>query len=717
LVKRHYSIFDSVFFIWWVRTFAYRHFPRDILLSKLQGECLSVVIGRSMVEKWQGVSLMLAAGCLCAPISFAQVQVSESLTRASCLECHTDLEEQSLNASAHKDANCIDCHSDIKEVPHQDNVARVNCSTCHEDEDAAINKGIHAQAGKGGVGVPSCSDCHGTHNIFPKADARSQVNHFKSHEACLKCHTNSELIKEHPLLPSSDFVNLYKTSVHGKGVTVKGLSVSATCTDCHGPHTILPASDPESQISKKNVPVTCSKCHMGIYDQYAASIHGKLWLAGRPDVPVCTSCHSEHGVVDPMAKSAQKNIPKECGQCHQSQSSSYADTFHGKATSLGFGQTAKCSDCHSAHNILPASDPSSMINKTHLQKTCAQCHTQVNEHFTEYDPHINPHDKKRSAFVYFTYQFMKWLLVGVFGFWGLHTSLWFQRSVVALIRREFTVDPHATQFIRRFTNLQRKLHGVVVTSFLGLVMTGLPLKYYYTSWGQQLNTLLGGVENNRYFHRIFGLITLGYFLFHLIQVACRYVFNHEKGFLRGPNSLMPRMKDWTDFVDNIKWFFYTGDRPKYDRWTYFEKFDYLAVFWGVFIIGSSGLVMWFPVFFTQFLPGSFLNVAAIVHSDEALLALAFIFTVHFFHNHLRVENFPIDLSIFSGVIPLERFMKERPQEYERLVREGKLQQYLVPPPSRKTIIKCFLFGFAALTIGFLLIIAIFITYLSHHNAS
>lgn len=641
------------------------------------------------------------------------VRAQSKLTNESCLECHT-IDQKIFNESAHGSLNCVDCHADIKDNPHQDKVARVNCGSCHEDMAKQFVQSVHFKLARQGVkDLPSCAGCHGTHNIFPKDDPRSSVNHMNIGEACLKCHASKDIVKRHPDLPSQEFVSKYLNSVHARGVLLQGLNVSATCTDCHGSHGILAASDAKSSVSHDNVPHTCGKCHEGIYNQYAASIHGSLWMQGRKDVPVCTSCHGEHAIADPQNKNAKQAIPYECGHCHQARISTYSDTFHGQASSLGLTATAKCSDCHTAHQILPEKDPQSSVNKANLQKTCAQCHSDITKNFIGYDPHINPHDKNRYFMVFFIYEFMKFLLISVFLFWGIHTMLWFQRSVVALLRREFVLERPNDQYIRRFSDGQRKMHGIIVVSFLGLVMTGLPLKFYYTPWAQHLSVLLGGVETSRYFHRVFGLVTLGYFSFHVLHMVYLVIFKKQRHLVYGPSSLMPRGKDWVDFVDNIKWFFYLGPRPKYDRWTYFEKFDYMAVFWGVCVIGISGLVMWFPVFFTKFLPGEILNIAAIVHSDEALLALAFIFTVHFFHNHLRVENFPIDLSIFSGVIPLERFMKERPVEYERLVKEGKLKELLVPPPSQKTIIKCFIFGFSALGIGGLLIIAIFITYFFH----
>ena len=145
----------------------------------------------------------------------------------------------------------------------------------------------------------------------------------------------------------------------------------------------------------------------------------------------------------------------------------------------------------------------------------------------------------------------------------------------------------------------------------------------------------------------------------------------------------------------MKYFFYLGPRPKFDRFTYWEKFDYLAVFWGVAIIGFSGLILWFPTAFTMVLPGWALNAAYIVHSDEALLATGFIFLFHFFHTHLRPEAFPMDPVIFIGSMPLERFKEERPREYERMVAQGTLEQHFVPPPKPYQMRRAYIFGFIA----------------------
>jgi cytochrome b subunit of formate dehydrogenase len=155
--------------------------------------------------------------------------------------------------------------------------------------------------------------------------------------------------------------------------------------------------------------------------------------------------------------------------------------------------------------------------------------------------------------------------------------------------------------------------------------------------------------------------------------------------LLGPQSLVPLPSDFRDVVRQFRYFVGLGPRPKWDRWTYWEKFDYWAVFWGVAVIGSTGLVMWFPEFFCSFLPGWIVNISLLVHSEEALLAIGFIFSIHFFNNHLRVEKFPMDPVIFTGSVPEEELREERPLEYERLKAEGRLDSLRVSPPEPGTI--------------------------------
>jgi hypothetical protein len=160
----------------------------------------------------------------------------------------------------------------------------------------------------------------------------------------------------------------------------------------------------------------------------------------------------------------------------------------------------------------------------------------------------------------------------------------------------------------------------------------------------------------------------------------------------GPDSPMPNRQDFKDFWAHQKWFFGRGPRPQFDRWTYWEKFDYLAVFWGVAVIGLSGLVMWLPEEFTSFAPGWLINVV----------------TFHFFNVHFRVEKFPMDPVIFSGRITEAEMLHERKRLHDRLARSGRLQDERLTDEWSKWRRIFTPIGMTAFGIGVVLIIAIYV---------
>jgi len=262
------------------------------------------------------------------------------------------------------------------------------------------------------------------------------------------------------------------------------------------------------------------------------------------------------------------------------------------------------------------------------------------------------------------------------------------------------------KYFQRFTRLNRGLHILMIMSFITLALTGMTLKFSYTGWAVLLSHFFGGFESAGYFHRFAASVMVGVFLTHVIDLfrLRKKEFGSWKKLLLGDNSMLFNKKDLRDFIDSMKWFLGKGERPDYGRWTYWEKFDYFAVFWGMLVIGSTGFTLWFPEFFTHFVPGWFINVATIIHSDEALLATGFIFTVHFFNTHLRPEKFPMDIVIFSGRVPLEEFKLDRPDEYKKLVESGELEKYIVDAYPPIVIRGIRLFGWTALTIGLSMVI-------------
>jgi len=267
--------------------------------------------------------------------------------------------------------------------------------------------------------------------------------------------------------------------------------------------------------------------------------------------------------------------------------------------------------------------------------------------------------------------------------------------------------PAKREFVR-FAPLERALHACMVVSFLCLALTGMSLKFSYTPWARFLSRMFGGFETAGYIHRFAAVIMFGVFVTHLVSL--RNLKNRQYGswraMLLGPNSMLPGRADAREFLATMKWFIGMGPRPKYGRWTYWEKFDYFAVFWGIAIIGSTGLTLWFPVFFTRFLPGLFLNEATIVHSDEALLATGFIFTVHFFNTHLRPEKFPMDTTVFTGHMPLAELKRDKPREYEELLHNGELGKHLAEPHPEVVVRMIRACAWVALTIGFSIVIGI-----------
>jgi cytochrome b subunit of formate dehydrogenase len=259
-------------------------------------------------------------------------------------------------------------------------------------------------------------------------------------------------------------------------------------------------------------------------------------------------------------------------------------------------------------------------------------------------------------------------------------------------------------YVRRFSRLDRTLHALVIVSFLALVATGLPLRFPSEPWARRLMDLFGGRVAAGLIHRFSALITFGYFFTHVGSVIYKLIKSpNPKSLLWGPDSLVPQPKDLFDFIAMFKWFLGRGAPPKFDRYSYMEKFDYLGVFWGVAIIGTSGLFLWFPEFFARLLPGWAFNIATIIHGDEALLALSFIFTVHFFNVHLRPGKFPIDTVIFTGRATAHYMKEEHPLEYARLEAEGTLAERIVPPASTVAVAWSILLGFISLAIGIALI--------------
>ena len=264
----------------------------------------------------------------------------------------------------------------------------------------------------------------------------------------------------------------------------------------------------------------------------------------------------------------------------------------------------------------------------------------------------------------------------------------------------------AVRHIQRFDRSTRALHVVIMVTFLLLAATGMPILFSDAAWGRALALLFGGFTGAGLVHRAAGAVLLAAVVWHVANIGWRAFVRGERGLLWGPTSMTPQWRDVVQFGQQLKWFFGRGPYPKYEHFTYWEKFDYWAVLWGTAIMGAAGLILWFPEAAAAFLPGWMFNVALFVHGAEATLAIGFIFVVHFFHGHLRPNKFPMDLVIFTGSVTEEELRHERAGQYERLASTGQLGALTVPVPSDAERRRGYVVGTIGLVLGLILFVLI-----------
>jgi cytochrome b subunit of formate dehydrogenase len=678
-----------------------------------------------------------------SPHQIRRVVYSAGAANQDCFRCHADpglrgiangdstslyVDRAAYEAGRHGETACAQCHTDVTPSARTracvtSRADAVDCSVCHAQEVVDHTTSKHGElAAAGDPDAPRCTDCHDRHETKGRTDPTSPTFVRNVPVLCAQCHREGETAAvrianlarttgteaAHP----SDIVRSYEESIHGKGLLESGLLVTATCTNCHTTHRVLPPSDTASSVHHDHITGTCGSCHDGIEQEFRRSIHflnGEAAVGpdGKPrEYPTCEECHSAHTISRTDRSDFRLNMMNQCGRCHEEEATTFFDTFHGKVSRLGDAGAAKCSDCHGTHNIHSPDEPGSTLSRRNIVATCSQCHDGVSERFTGYLTHATHHDADKWPFLFWSFWGMTALLVGTLSFAVLHTLAWLWRLWrTPEMWQNRHVPLAGVKMHRRFSTFQRGMHLVMMLSFFTLAITGMALKFSYMRWAQAFAGAVGGFATTGVLHRFAAVALGGVFFTHIVDSVKRKRRSGLSwfGFIQSETSLLFTPTDLREFWQSAKWFLGKGPRPAYGRYTYWEKFDYFAVFWGMFVIGSTGLLLWFPEFFTNLLPGWTVNVATIIHSDEALLAVGFIFTIHFFNTHFRLDKFPMDPVIFTGRVPIEELKKDKPREYERLVASGELEETLVDayPGEIERAFK--IFGFTALAVGLTLI--------------
>jgi cytochrome b subunit of formate dehydrogenase/nitrate reductase cytochrome c-type subunit/predicted DCC family thiol-disulfide oxidoreductase YuxK len=612
-------------------------------------------------------------------------QAAQKLKDADCLTCHADptlttTGENGATVSLYVDANklkhsihgrmfsCVGCHKDVRSLAHETPPQKVSCAQCHADAGVAYMHSIHAKVDKSGKIPASCEDCHGdVHQIEGAGDPKSPINHANIPATCGRCHGQKFLMESNG--ESAQPFLSYQDSVHGRAVA-NGSQKAAVCTDCHGTHEILPASDAKSPISKFNVPATCGQCHTDVENTFMQSVHGQAIVRGNQLAPTCTDCHGIHTIKAPSNPSspvAERNLSRDiCARCHEgvrlsqefgvpgNRVTTYFDSYHGLAAEGGSVLAANCSSCHGVHNILPSSDPRSTINRANLDATCGKCHKGVTQKFTRTPVHLQAGGRS-SDIDSVAVRWVRWiyipLILLVIGAMFLHNAIIWRSKAIA---RRRTQNP----FMQRMTVNQRWQHLVLLSSFIILVITGFALKFPDTWFA---HTLGMGEHLRGIIHRIAGVVLIGAGIYHVFYLR---LAREGRRLLR---DIAPRPQDAFDVWNTLRYYLgLSSEKPKFGRFTYGEKAEYWALVWGTALMGLTGIMIWAKVWVGDLLARWWVDVATAVHFYEAILATLAILVWHFYQVFFDPDVYPMNWAWWDGKMPVELYRHEHELDTESL---------------------------------------------------
>jgi formate dehydrogenase gamma subunit len=416
-----------------------------------------------------------------------QVSAAAQTAPAKCAQCHAD-EVKDFRKSIHGQAaaagdpdapTCSSCHGSVHQVQVSSDaaspVAKKNladtCASCHSNQQflsrhkipfahpvELYRQSVHGRAVVDGDGAAaSCSDCHGSHGIFPPKDARSKTNHWNIPATCGHCH--------------ADVAKTYSESVHGQAMK-DGVSAAPVCSDCHGEHLIL---GPKEQASLVN--------------------------AGRVSMATCGRCHSDERLA------LRYNLPAD-------RVPSYADSYHGLAQRGGSQIVANCASCHGVHNIFRSNDARSTVNAANLSKTCGACHAGAGDHFIIGPVHVQTASGPAHPVVKWI-RWTYWLLIPLtLGFMIAHNLLDF---VAKLIRRQPRHESGAQ--VSRMNRNFRIAHWGVILSFPTLVFTGFALKYPEGWWASPLLLWESHLAFRGLVHRCAAIVLIASTIYHVIHLS------------------------------------------------------------------------------------------------------------------------------------------------------------------------------------------------------
>lgn len=626
-------------------------------------------------------------------LNAADIPHARKIKRVDCLSCHSDEKFTAVRSSVHgRGAGgnaaeaCVDCHGshDVQKVSNREGTARKefavsSCGRCHGDVQSGYLKSDHGVALEAGVkDAPTCIDCHGEHSTARALAEGSRTSHSLEAAMCLGCHLDNAEVRMR-VGPSAGFIGGYEKSVHGTAVK-EGNGGAATCSDCHGAHDMRKGSNPASSVARRNVASTCGKCHGEIRDAYNGSIHGAKLTQGVEASASCTDCHGEHEILSPKNASspvAPRNVSLQvCSPCHSSvrltakygldadRFRSFEDSYHGLASRGGSAEVANCASCHGWHDIKPSTDSTSRIHKANLAATCGSCHPGANVNFTKGSVHVIATESD-DAILYWVSNGYVLLIVTLIGSMLVHNAVDFRKKAkvqLAMRRGELHRHDAPHRLYLRMSLNERLQHGVLVVSFILLVITGFALRFpdaWWVAWVRGLSPW--AFELRSLTHRVAGVALLVVSAYHVWYLAAtprgRQLFR----------DLLPVRKDVEDAIGMMKHNLgFQKQKPLLDRFSYVEKAEYWALVWGTIVMGVTGFILWFDNTFMGILTKVGWDIARTVHYYEAWLATLAIIVWHLYFVIFNPNTYPINLAFWKGTLTEEEMADEHPLELERL---------------------------------------------------
>lgn len=609
----------------------------------------------------------------------------------ACLSCHEDLRGSHV-AVEEEIPECADCHLIHEDGPLIEAAPSLSarCAECHTTTEHTLHREVND-------GAPVCTECHSSHSGMPfTADPEP----FSS--ACATCHEETHnyhvevaddfaCVECHAATPPGDQAQSDQDleqcgSCHLDLVAAHAAvdEDAPTCIECHDFGNDAPVAQSGPQVSQE-----CGSCHEDAMAAFAEGAHAPA-MEPEPngDLPTCVDCHRSH--VDPVIGSANSRLAAtvRCIECHSQTllaekydfspevASSYEEDFHGATVRFLWnhqaieGQPAVmvCSDCHGSHDV-------GWRETDVLADVCRECHEGGDDRLASAwlgHAEVGPQNRPMVWLVRLFYFFLIPFMLG-----GLFLHIAFDlvdqrrggarvmktRGIQRLIARLRGGEAPQEELVTRFSLPDRMEHLVSMLSFLVLVITGLPQTRPDLTLANWVTSLFGGIGMTRTVHRVAGFLFVALMVVHIARMVMRSIRH------RRLPIMVPQRKDFEDVLQTLRHYLLGEPKPRAGKFDPSEKFEYWGLFLGAIVMSVTGVVLVFPEVVTLVLPGQVVAAIRTMHGLEATFAVMVVVLWHSWGVILRPDVFPLDTSMFTGKMSVERLAHEHPLEYERLFPE------------------------------------------------